>query len=489
MRGGVLGLLAVAASWGVFWGGWAALIPDLKADLGLDTRALGLSLFAVPLAAVPAMALTGRLADRFAQHTLPLVTALFAAGIGVVAFAGSVPVFVAGLLVVGAASGAIEVALNATAAAHEARDGVRLFNKVHAATPLAMVLAGPSVGLARQLGVSRAAVLLMVAAVVLGSAALAVDRRGWRGSGALAEHGTEAGRGAGAGHGTEAGRGVGPKHGVGAEGGAGAERGVGAGHGTGAGRGAGVGRGVEAEHGTGAGHGAGAGRGAEAEHGTGARRGVEARRGAGAGRGASTEPGRESVRWMRPFLFVGAVAAVVLLMENAVEQWGAVHLEQNLGAGPLLGSAGPAAYMAGLSAGRMLAQWKGALLADHTLVRLGATVGGLGLALGAVATSPYLTLVGFAFAGIGLAPVVPTLLAAVGRAVGPRDRSTAISVVVTTGYAGFLASPPLVGLLAAGIGLPSALGVVAGLGLAVLLGAQVLRLVPDHHPAEDHLPS
>lgn len=382
--GGVLGLLAVAASWGVFWGGWAALIPDLKADLGLDTRELGLSLFAIPVAAVPAMAFTGRLANRFAQHTLPLVTALFAAGIGVVAFAGSVPVFVAGLLVVGAASGAIEVALNATAAAHEARDGVRLFNKVHAATPLAMVLAGPSVGLARQLGVSRAAVLLVVAAVVLGSAALAVDRRGWRGAGTSAEPGI----------------------------------------------------------------------------------------------------GRGPVGWMRPFLLVGAVAAAVLLMENAVEQWGAVHLEQNLGAGPLLGSAGPAAYMAGLSAGRILAQWKGDLLADHTLVRLGAAVGGLGLAVGAFATSPYLTLAGFAFAGIGLAPVVPTLLAAVGRAAGPRDRSAAISVVTTTGYAGFLASPPLVGLLAAGIGLPLALGVVAGLGLVVLLGAHVLRLLPDHQPAE-----
>jgi MFS family permease len=394
----VLGLLAVAASWGVFWGGWAALIPDLKADLGLDTRELGLSLFAIPVAAVPAMAFTGRLANRFAQHTLPLVTALFAAGIGVVAFAGSVPVFVAGLLLVGAASGAIEVALNATAAAHEARDGVRLFNKVHAATPLAMVLAGPSVGLARQLGVSRTAVLLVVAAVVLGSAALAVDRRGWRGAGTPAERGAETGRG------------------------------------------------TETER--------------------------------------VTETGRGPVRWMRPFLLVGAVAAAVLLMENAVEQWGAVHLEQNLGAGPLLGSAGPAAYMAGLSAGRMLAQWKGALLADPTLVRLGAAVGGLGLAIGAFATSPYLTLAGFAFAGIGLAPVVPTLLAAVGRAAGPRDRSTAISVVTTTGYAGFLASPPLVGLLAAGIGLPSALGVVAGLGLAVLLGAHVLRLVPNRQPAE-----
>ncbi|TDV56311.1 MFS transporter [Actinophytocola oryzae] len=384
--GGVLGLLAVAATWGVFWGGWAALIPDLKDALELDTRGLGLSLFAVPVAAVPAMVFTGRLADRFAQHTLPAATVVFAAGITLTAFTTSVPLFVVALLLVGAGSGGIEVALNATTAAHEARDGVRLFNKVHAATPLAMVLAGPAAGLARQLDVSRQVVLFVVAALVLVSAALAVDRRGWQGADAPDE----------------------------------------------------------------------------------------------------TALPVTGSRWLRPLLWVGAVAATVLLMENAVEQWGAVHLQQDLGTGPLLGSAGPAAYMAGLSAGRMLAQWRGDRFAEATLVRIGAVVGGCGLAVGAFAGLPVLTLAGFALAGIGLAPMVPTLLAAVGRSVEPGRRSTAISVVTTTAYAGFLASPPLVGLLAAGIGLPPALGVVAALGLVVLLGAQVLRLLPqpDLHPAE-----
>jgi MFS family permease len=386
--GGVLGLLAVATSWGLFWGGWAALIPDLQAALELDTRGLGLSLFAVPVAAVPAMMFTGRLADRFAQHTLPAATVVFAAGITLTAFAGSVPVFVVALLLVGAGSGAIEVALNATAAAHEARDGVRLFNKVHAATPLAMVLAGPAAGLARQLDVSRQAVLLVVAALVLVSAALAVDPRGWRGADTPAE--------------------------------------------------------------------------------------------------PTAVPVDSAPRWLRPLLLVGAVAAVVLLMENAVEQWGAVHLREQLGVGPLLGSAGPAAYMAGLSAGRMLAQWKGELFGEPTLVRVGAVLGGCGLTVAAFAGLPVVALCGFALAGIGLAPVVPTLLAAVGRAVAPRRRSTAISVVTTTAYAGFLASPPLVGLLAAAIGLPPALGVVAGLGLAVVVGAHALRLLPqpDRHSAE-----
>lgn len=133
--GGVLGLMAPATSWGLFWGGWAALIPTLKSELGLDAGQLGLALFAIPVAAVPAMLLTGPLARRLGPRTLPIVTGAFAAGTLAVALAGSRWTFSAALLLVGATSGAIEVALNATTAAREALTGERLFNMVQAATP------------------------------------------------------------------------------------------------------------------------------------------------------------------------------------------------------------------------------------------------------------------------------------------------------------------------------------------------------------------
>ncbi|MCP3803624.1 MFS transporter [Allokutzneria sp. A3M-2-11 16] len=373
---GVFGLLAVAASWGLFWGGWAALIPEIKADLVLTDQQLGLALFAVPVAAVPSMVLTGRLAQRLAQHTLPVVTGVFALGVLLVGLSGSQLAFTASLLLVGAASGAIEVALNATMAAREARDGERLFNKVHAATPLAMVVAAPCVGLARQLGASSLAVLVVIAVLVGLSAIMAIDPAGWR------------------------------------------EK---------------------------AGH-------------TGSQAGPR--------------------QFYTPLLLVGAVAAMVLLMENAVEQWGAIHLEQELAAGPLLASFGPAAYMAGLSAGRLLAQWQGAALGDRTLVISGGALGLVGLVVGAAAWSPATTLIGFAVAGIGLAPVVPTLMGAVGRAVAHDQRSKAISLVTTVGYAGFLSSPPLVGTLAGWLGLPTVLMIVALFGLVVMAGAAALRLLP-----------
>jgi MFS family permease len=375
--GKVLGLLAVAASWGLFWGGWAALIPEIKTNLDLTDQQLGLALFAVPVAAVPAMLLTGRLARRLAQHTLPVVTAVFALGCALVGFAPSLPTFTAALLLVGGASGAIEVALNATMAAWEARDGSRLFNKVHAATPLAMVLAAPAVGLARQLGVSALAVLVVIAALVAASAALAIDRGAWR-DGVAAPTSTT---------------------------------------------------------------------------------GVRPRLLSGV------------------LLLIGGISATVLLMENAVEQWGAIHLEQQFDAGPLLASLGPAAYMTGLSVGRMLAQWRGDRLDERTLVLAGGLLGAVGLGLGAFAVHPILGLVGFGLAGAGLAPVMPTMLGAAGRSARSRDRSTVISLITTISYAGFLASPPVVGTLAGWFGLPAVLGSVALGGLLVAVGS---RAVPRH---------
>ncbi|MGE5764343.1 MAG: MFS transporter [Mycobacterium leprae] len=371
----------MATSWGLFWGGWAALIPEIKTELALTDRQLGLALFAVPVAAVPAMLLTGRLARRLAQHTLPVGTAAFAAGIVLTGLAHSRPSFTAALLVVGASSGMIEVALNATTAAHEARDGRRLFNLVHAATPLAMLIAAPSVGLARELGASVLTVLTAIALLVAASVVLAIDSPGWQ---------------------------------------------------------------------------------------------------------ECTRPiGARPPKLYRPLLLVGALGASVLLMENAVEQWGAIHLEQQLRAGPLLASFAPAGYMAGLSFGRMLVQKKGAEYSDRTLVALGGTLGGTGLAIAATAWNPSVALIGFSLAGIGLGPVVPTLLSATARSVAPERRPSAISVVTTVSYAGFLCSPPLVGMLAAWRGLPAALGLVALGGALLVLGAHA---VPSH-PGRRQSPS
>jgi MFS family permease len=374
-RPGSTGLIAAASSWGLFWGGWAALLPDVKDQIGATDTEFGLALFGIPLGALPAMVLTGPLARRLRARTLPVVLAVFAIACLLPGLARSPWAFAAALALVGATSGAIEVALNATTAAHEARDGTRLFNKVHAATPLAMVLAAPTVGLARQAGASPWQVLLVIAVAVALSALLAVDRSGWRST-----------------------------------------------------------------------------------H-------------------EDTAPGGR--RTLTPVLIgFGLIASVVLFMENAVEQWGAIHLEQGLGAGPLLGSAAPASYMIGLFAGRLLAQWRGDRYSGLTLVLFGSAFGTAGLALAAltaVADLPAaVALAGFAVAGVGLAPAVPTLLGLAGRSADDEHRPNVIATVTTISYLGFLISPPVVGAMAGGWGLTTALGVVAAGGVLVAVAAALI---------------
>ncbi|WP_399343883.1 MFS transporter [Umezawaea sp. Da 62-37] len=373
------GLIFAATSWGLFWGGWAGLLPEVKDQIGATDSEFGLALFGIPFGALPAMVITGKLVSRMRERALPVVLLAFAAACALPGWTHSPVTFALSLVLIGATSGAIEVALNATTAEHEARDGVRLFNKVHAATPLAMVVAAPSVGLARQAGASSREVLLVIAALVLVSAFLSIDRAGWR------------------------------------------------------------------------------------------------------TRSTSDSPVR--TRSATPILIAfGLVAAVVLFMENAVEQWGAIHLEQDLGAGPLLGSAAPAAYMIGLAGGRLLVQWQGERFSGLTVVVFGSVLGAVGLVL-AVITEPAglpaaVALAGFALAGIGLAPAVPTLLGMAGKSADDERRPAAITTVTTISYLGFLGSPPLVGLLAATWGLTTAFAVVAAGGVLVAAATALLR-VPE----------
>jgi hypothetical protein len=107
----------------------------------------------------------------------------------------------------------------------------------------------------------------------------------------------------------------------------------------------------------------------------------------------------------------------------------------------------------------------------------GLSDGVLGLALlaiagGAVAALPVAgALTGM---GLGLAKVVPIVFSAAGRLPGLAP-GIGIAAVSTAGYFGFLAGPPLIGLVAEARGLPVGLGLVAlAVGLMVL-GAGALE--------------
>jgi hypothetical protein len=100
-----------------------------------------------------------------------------------------------------------------------------------------------------------------------------------------------------------------------------------------------------------------------------------------------------------------------------------------------------------------------ARLGPERLLRLSGGLAAVGLAAALVVGRPEAAIVGAGLVGLGLANSVPVLFGAAGRMPG-LPAGAALAAVATTGYGGFLAGPPAIGLVADAIGLPAALGLV-----------------------------
>ena len=173
-----------------------------------------------------------------------------------------------------------------------------------------------------------------------------------------------------------------------------------------------------------------------------------------------------------PILAVGSIAALTLLaavVEDVPGSWGAVYLRDEVGTSAGLAGLAFAAFTAGMTGGRLVADRAVDRWGHVTVVRTGAllAVGGLGGAL--LIGSPAAGLIGFCLVGIGASPGFPALFHAAGHRLGVRP-ADGVAVVSLAARAGFLVAPPTVGLVAdatsltwaVGLGVVAALGVVAG---------------------------
>jgi MFS family permease len=166
------GPLAAFLAFGVMWGGWAALVPAVQDAVGATKGELGLAFFFVAVGSVPAMLLTGRELDRRGTRILPWLLTGAALAAVLPALAGSVVWLAAALLVVGAFSGATDVAMNAAVSELEARRETRLMQLAHALYSAGVLVGALAVGLARELGAGRVEVLLGIGLTLLAAAAL-----------------------------------------------------------------------------------------------------------------------------------------------------------------------------------------------------------------------------------------------------------------------------------------------------------------------------
>jgi MFS family permease len=105
---------------GFITGAWVPHIPLAQQRLQLDLAAFGLALLALAAGAVAAMPLTGMLISRYGSARMTLVTGiLFSLAFPLPALAGSLELFVIGLLVFGSTIGSMDVSMNAQGLAVE----------------------------------------------------------------------------------------------------------------------------------------------------------------------------------------------------------------------------------------------------------------------------------------------------------------------------------------------------------------------------------
>jgi len=171
---------------------------------------------------------------------------------------------------------------------------------------------------------------------------------------------------------------------------------------------------------------------------------------------------------------LGGVALAAFMAEGAIGDWSAIYLRMELGTSPATAAYGFAAFSLAMALGRLTGDRLVARFSPAAILAAGAVLGSAALAAALLLAHPGAALLGFAGVGLALANVAPIVFSAAGQLPGLAP-GIGIAAVSTAGYGGFLAGPPLIGLVAELGGLPLGLGLVAAAVLLMLAGAGALR--------------
>jgi hypothetical protein len=170
---------------------------------------------------------------------------------------------------------------------------------------------------------------------------------------------------------------------------------------------------------------------------------------------------------------LGVLAACGAFVEDAGASWSALYLHDELAAGAATAGLGFVALMVAMTIGRLTGDRAVDRFGQRRVVRIGGALTALGMGLALAVPSIGTTLLGFALAGLGVATLVPAVYHAADELPGLK-RGQGLAVVNVLLRIGFLASPPLIGLLADATSLRVALLTVVLAGLGALVIGRVL---------------
>ena len=184
---------------------------------------------------------------------------------------------------------------------------------------------------------------------------------------------------------------------------------------------------------------------------------------------------RAPMAWSIPSrvtLLLGAIALLCMLVEGAMADWSGVYLASIGDA--TRAAAGYGAFSLTMMIGRLTGDRAVNVFGRTKIIQLGGVLSLVGLMIAALAPNEFWAIPGFALVGLGLANVVPSVFSAAARL--GQNAAAGVAMVATAGYTGFLAGPPMIGMVASMSGLRSAMGLLAvASGLVVVLALFTLN--------------
>ncbi|WP_296138580.1 MFS transporter [uncultured Tessaracoccus sp.] len=167
----------------------------------------------------------------------------------------------------------------------------------------------------------------------------------------------------------------------------------------------------------------------------------------------TVEPGRRiPVPLLLRLLCLGLLAGSAGVLEDSAGSWGTIYMDRMFDVPPfVVGMA-----LVSLHGAQMVSRFCSDAIVDRfgqrTTITAGLATATLGLAAAVTVPNPWLTLVGFALAGWGIATAFPGAMRA-GDEMPGLPHGTGLTIVTSVARVGFLAGPPLIGAVIEFVGL------------------------------------
>ncbi|MCE6960817.1 MFS transporter [Cereibacter sphaeroides] len=172
-------------------------------------------------------------------------------------------------------------------------------------------------------------------------------------------------------------------------------------------------------------------------------------------------------------LLLAALTAVTFLVEGALLDWSALLIVGRDLLEPAKGGLGYMLFSVAMTLGRLTGDRVVLALGDRRVLVLGGILALLGFVLMLLAEWTPLAMAGFVLIGLGAANLVPVLFSLAGRQTA-MPAGLAVAAVTTTGYAGILAGPALVGFVAQATSLSAAFWMLAAMMALLPIFARVV---------------